>query len=65
MDIDLIFKIIGIGILLAVAQTILKSAGKEDIAFWVTTLGITLALILVVDMLGDLFSQVRSVFRLF
>jgi len=65
MDVDLIFKIVGIGILLAVAQTILKSTGKEDIGFWVTTLGIAVALLMVIDLLGNLFTQVKSVFKLF
>lgn len=65
MDVDLIFKIVGIGILLAVAHTILKSAGKEDISFWATTLGLAVALLLVIDLLGDLFNQVKSVFKLF
>ncbi|MCF8009741.1 MAG: stage III sporulation protein AC [Clostridiales bacterium] len=65
MDVDIIFKIVGIGILLAVSHTILKSAGKEEIGFWTTTVGIAVALLLVVEMLGELFNQVRSVFKLF
>lgn len=65
VNVDLIFQIAGIGILVAVAHTVLKNSGKEDFGFWVTLGGIGLALILVIQVLGDLFEQVKSVFKLF
>lgn len=64
-DINLIFKIAGVGILVAVVHWILKSAGKEDYAFITTIGGLAVVLIWVIYQLGTLFDQVKSVFKLF
>jgi len=64
-DVNLIFKIIGIGILVGVAHYVLKSSGKEDYALIATLGGLGIVLIWVVQLLGTFFDQVRSVFRLF
>lgn len=64
-NIDLIFKIAGIGILVAVAHMVLKNSGKEDYGFAVTLTGIAVVLIMVIQMLGTLFDEVKSVFKLF
>lgn len=64
-NIDLIFKIAGIGILVAVAHTVLKNSGKEDYGFAVTLTGIAIVLVMVIQMLGTLFDEVKSVFKLF
>lgn len=65
INIDLIFKIAGVGILTAVLHALLKHAGKEDQAHLVTLAGVAIVLMWVVDLLGNLFDQVRTVFRLF
>jgi len=64
-DINLIFKIAGVGILVAAAHWILKSAGKEDYAFITTVGGVAVVLVWVIYQLGSLFEQVKSVFKLF
>ncbi|MCL2336916.1 MAG: stage III sporulation protein AC [Firmicutes bacterium] len=64
-NIDLIFKIAGIGILVAVASMGLKNSGKEDYGLAVTITGIAVVLIMVIQMLGALFNEVKSVFKLF
>jgi len=64
-DINLIFKIAGVGILVAALHWILKSAGKEDYAFIATLGGLVVVLFWVVSQLGNLFEQVKSVFKLF
>jgi len=64
-NIDLIFKIAGIGILVAVASMVLKNSGKEDYGLAVTITGIAVVLIMVIQMLGALFNEVKSVFKLF
>ncbi|WP_018084978.1 stage III sporulation protein AC [Desulfurispora thermophila] len=64
-NIDLIFKIAGVGILVAAAHWVLKSAGKEDYAFITTLGGVAIVLMWVIYQLGNLFEQVKSVFRLF
>ncbi|MFZ5592277.1 MAG: stage III sporulation protein AC, partial [Bacillota bacterium] len=57
-NIDLIFKIAGVGILVAAAHWVLKSAGKEDYAFITTLGGVAIVLMWVIYQLGNLFEQV-------
>lgn len=64
MGLDLLFKIAGVGILIAVFHTALKQAGKEDMAHLCTLAGFTLVLLWVVQLLGKLFHTVQDVFRL-
>jgi stage III sporulation protein AC len=64
-NIDLIFKIAGVGILAAILHSVLKHAGKEEQAHLVTLAGVAVALMWVVRLLGILFDQVKSVFKLF
>ncbi|RPF49241.1 stage III sporulation protein AC [Thermodesulfitimonas autotrophica] len=64
-NIDLIFKIAGVGILTAVLHAMLKQAGKEDLAHLATLAGVGIVLIWVVQLLGSLFNEVQSVFKLF
>lgn len=64
-SIDLIFKIAGVGILVAVLNSILKHAGKEEQGHIVTLAGLAIVFIWVIQLLGNLFDQVKSVFRLF
>ncbi|NLT95893.1 MAG: stage III sporulation protein AC [Clostridia bacterium] len=65
MDIGIVFKIAGIGILTAVLHSILKSFGKEDQAHLATLAGVTVVLFMVIQMLSELFNYVRSVFSLY
>ena len=65
MDITIVFKIAGIGILTAVLHSILKSFGKEDLANLATLAGLAVVLFMVIDLLADWFDYVRSVFLLY
>ncbi len=65
-SVDLIFKIAGFGILIAVIHMVLENAGKKEQAQLVTLAGVAFVLIAwVIPLLADLFEQVKSVFRLF
>jgi stage III sporulation protein AC len=64
MNIELIFQIAGIGILTSILHALLKQAGKEEYAFIVTLAGVAIAFIMVIQVLAQLFSQVKSVFSL-
>lgn len=64
MDVALIFKIALIGLITAVASILLKKAGKDDIAGLVSIAGLVLALILVIDMVVQLFDTIISLFDL-
>lgn len=62
MDISLIVKIAGIGILVAVASQILSKSGRDEQAMFVTIAGIIVALMLLITQIRELFDLVMSVF---
>ena len=62
MDISLIMKMAGIGILVAVASQILSKSGRDEQAIFVTIAGILTALMLLVTEIRDLFDTITSVF---
>lgn len=62
---DIIFKIAAIGLLTAIVNQILRKSDKDEIATLVTLVGLVIVLLLVVDMLGDLFTTLRDVFGLY
>lgn len=64
MNIDLLFKIAGIGILVAVLHQILNKAGREDQAMMTTLAGMIIVLTIVVKEISTLFETVRTVFNL-
>lgn len=64
LDIDIIFRIAGIGILISVLCIVLKQAQKQEQAEMLTLAGVVVVLIIVVQLMNQLFSSVRSVFNL-
>jgi stage III sporulation protein AC len=64
MDVNLIFRIAGIGILISVVNMVLKEAGKEEQAQMLTLTGVVIVLIMVIQLIQRLFNDVRSVFGL-
>lgn len=64
MDIDLLLKIAGIGILVAVLHQVLSKAGREDQAMMTTLAGMVIVLTMVVTEISSLFETVRTVFNL-
>ena len=64
MNIDLLFKIAGIGIIVAVLHQILTKAGREDQAMMTTLAGIIIVLAIVIKEISGLFATVRTVFNL-
>ena len=64
MDIDLIFKIAGTGIIIAVLNIVLKLAEREEQAMMTTLAGLIVVLLVIVDEIGDLFEKVKTVFGL-
>ncbi len=63
MEVEIIFKIAGIGILTAVIGQILKNSGKEDISTLATLAGVVIVLFMVVGMISDLFGSLKSMFN--
>lgn len=64
MDIDLIFKIAGVGIIVSVLSLVLKRAEREEQAMMTTLAGLIVVLVLIVQEIGDLFEEVKTVFGL-
>ena len=65
MGIDVIFKIAAIGLLIAILNQLLNKAGKEDIAMMTTIAGLIIVLSMVVNMVGELFENLKSIFSLY
>ena len=65
MNIDIIFKIAGIGILTAVINQILKISGKEEISTFVTLAGIIIVLFSITGMISDLFTSIKTLFTIY
>jgi stage III sporulation protein AC len=64
MDVDLLFKIAAIGILVAVLHQVLVRAGREDQAMMTTLAGVIIVLTIVIKEISSLFSTVRTLFGL-
>lgn len=62
MDIGLILKVAGVGVLVAVAAQILSKSGKDEQAMLVTVAGVIVVMIMLVGEIGELIATVRSVF---
>ena len=64
MNIDLLFKIAAVGILVAVLHQVLVRAGREDQAMMTTLAGLVIVLTLVIKEISTLFDSVRTMFGL-
>ena len=64
MNIDLLFKIVAIGILVAVLHQVLVRAGREDQAMMTTLAGLVIVLSMVIKEISTLFESVRTIFGL-
>jgi len=62
MDVSLVLKVAGVGMLVTVVAQILGKAGRDEQAMLVSIAGIILVLLLLVEELGALITQVRGVF---
>ena len=62
MDVDLIFKIAAIGILVAVLNILLTRSGREDQALMTSITGLVVVLVIVVRQISALFDLIRDLF---
>ena len=63
MDVDLIFKIAAVGILVTVLGQVLKHSGREEQAFLTSFAGLILVLFWVIPYVVDLFEQIQRLFE--
>ena len=64
MDIDLIFKIAAVGIIVAVLNILLTRSGREEQALMTSIAALVVVLMVVVQRISELFSLIRSLFSL-
>ena len=63
MDVDLIFKIAAIGILVAVLNQLLIRSGREEQALMTTLAGLVVVLMILVQEISDLFNLIKVLFQ--
>lgn len=64
MDIDFIFKIAAIGIIVAVLNQLLRRAERDEQAMMTTLAGLIVVLMMIVSKIGNLFDTIKSTFGL-
>ena len=65
MQADLLFQIAGVGVLTTVVSAVLDSSGRSELANLATVAGLAIVLLMVAGLLEDLFTSVRTIFRLY
>ena len=64
MDVDLIFRIAAVGILVAVLNILLTRSGREEQALMTTIAALVVVLMIVVQKISELFTLIKTLFRL-
>ena len=64
MDVDLIFQIAAIGIIVAVLNQVLIRSGREEQAMMTTLAGLIVVLMMVIQQIDSLFKSIKSIFGL-
>ena len=65
MNIDLLFQIAGVGILIFAVNQVLQKAGREAIAVLSSVAGLVVVMVMVVDLIAQLLNSVKSIFGLY
>ena len=65
MDNFIIFKKAAVGLITAIISQILKKTDKDEIATLVTLAGLVIVLIMIINMIGQLFDTLKSVFGMY
>ncbi len=63
MDVDLIFKIAAVGIIVSILNQVLARSGRDEMATVVTLTGLVVVLMIVVQQISELFELVKTLFR--
>ena len=64
MDVNLIFRIAAVGILVSVICQVLKHSGREEHAFLLSLAGLILVLTWIIPYIYDLFTTIQNLFQL-
>ena len=63
MDVDLIFKLAALGILVSKLNLLLSKSGRDDYGLIVTLAGLVISLLVIVDKVNELFETIRFLFE--
>lgn len=64
MEVDLIFQIAGVGIVVAVINQLLSRAGRDEQALLITIAGLVVVLFILTERIGELFASIKTIFNL-
>ena len=64
MNVDLILKIAGVGIIVAVINLLLAKSGRDEQALMTTLAGIVVVLLILIPQMGSLFDTIKEMFGL-
>ena len=62
MDVTLILKVVGVGLLVALSSQVLSKSGKDEQAMLVTVAGVMVVMLMLISNLGELIDTLRSLF---
>jgi stage III sporulation protein AC len=65
VQIDVLFRLAGLGIVVAVISQVLTRAGREELATLTTVVGLIIGLFMVVELVSQLLTSVKSIFQLY
>lgn len=65
MQFDLLIQIAGVGVLTTVISSVLAATGRNELANLAAVAGLAISLLMVVNLLGNLFTSVRTIFQLY
>ena len=63
MEIDLVFKIAAVGIIISILNQVLSRTGRDEMATMTTLAGLVVVLMIVVQRISDLFQLVKDLFQ--
>lgn len=65
IDVNMLFRLAGIGILIMVFSQVLTQADKKEQAQLLTLAGVVVVMIFIVNLIGDLINAVRTIFQIY
>ncbi len=65
INVEVIFKIAAIGLLIAIITQVLKKSDRDDIASLVSIAGLIIVLTMIISMVAELFENIKNIFYLY
>lgn len=65
MGVEILFKIASVGVIAAIVAQLLKQSGRDEIATIAAIAGLIIGLLMMLDMIEELFNSVKQVFNLY